>query len=84
MNKWEVFVDDVGDLTKSEETELTIRTLNPGRSKYTYIRARAKVSPDLEKYPDRLQVRLGRGQLSPAAFSVEVVEEVPRLPEKYR
>lgn len=84
MNQWEVFVSDLSELTDTEENELTIRTLNPGREKYTYIRAKVKVSPDLDRHPDRLQVRFGRGQLADERFSIEVLEEVPRLPEKYR
>jgi hypothetical protein len=28
-------------------------------------------------------VRMGRGQLSPAKFSIKVIEEIRRLPAKY-
>lgn len=84
MNQWEVFVMDVAELAEGKDLELTIRTLNPGLHKYTYKRVKAQVSSTLDKFADQLQVRLGRGQLSPARFSIKVIEEVERLPAKYR
>lgn len=84
MNQWEVFVNDVKELAEDADLELTIRTLNPGIHKYTYKRVRAQVSSDLKRYADQLQVRLGRGQLSASRFSIKVLDEVQRLPEKYR
>lgn len=83
-NQWEVFVMDVAELAEGKDLELTIRTLNPGLKKYTYTRVRAQVSRALDKFADQLQVRLGRGQLSPARFSIKVIEDVERLPAKYR
>jgi phenylphosphate carboxylase gamma subunit len=41
------------------------------------------VSAALDRFEDRLQVRLGRGQLSDRRFSIQVIEEVPRIPAKY-
>ncbi|CAG1007697.1 hypothetical protein BURK2_03635 [Burkholderiales bacterium] len=84
MNQWEVFVNDVKELAEGGELELTIRTLNPGIHKYTYRRVKCEVSSDLKKHTDQLQVRLGRGQLSPSKFSISVLGEVERLPAKYR
>ncbi len=83
MNQWEVFVTDLSELPEGKELELSIRTLNPGRQKYTYQRVRATVSEDLARFGDRLQVRLGRGQLSERRFSIEVLETVQRMPAKY-
>ena len=83
MNQWEVYVNDVKELVEDAEIELTLRTLNPGIHKYTYKRVRCRVSADLEKHADRLQVRLGRGQPSNAKFSIEVLGEVQRMPAKY-
>lgn len=83
MNQWEVYVMDVRELVEDTDLELTIRTLNPGMHKYTYKRVRCQVSSDLKKHADRLQVRLGRGQLSNAKFSIEVLGEVQRMPAKY-
>lgn len=83
MNQWEVFVMDVAELAEGQDLELTIRTLNPGIHKYTYKRVRAQVSADLEKFPDQLQVRLGRGQMSKSRFSIKVLGDVQRMPAKY-
>ena len=83
-NQWEVFVMDLGELAEGRELELTIRTLNPGIHKYTYQRVKAEVSSELDRFDDRLQVRLGRGQLSERRFSIRVIEQVQRLPARYR
>ena len=83
MNQWEVFVMSMDELAEDGELELTIRTLNPGIHKYTYKRVRCQVSSNLEKHPDRLQVRMGRGQLSSAKYSIAVLGEVQRMPAKY-
>ena len=83
MSHWEVFVTDVSELAEGRDLELTIRTLDPGVHKYTYKRVRAQVSAELDRHPDRLQVRLGRGQLSNRTFSIRVLEEIQRIPAKY-
>lgn len=83
MNQWEVFVMDMAELDETGEIELSIRTLNPGVHKYTYKRVRCQVSANPEALPDRLQVRMGRGQLSSARFSIKVLGEVQRMPAKY-
>lgn len=83
MNQWEVYVNDVRELAEDAEIELTIRTLNPGIHKFTYKRVRAQLSSDLKKHADQLQVRLGRGQLSPSRFSIKVLGEIQRMPAKY-
>ena len=83
MNQWEVFVMDMAELAEGKDIEISIRTLNPGTQKYTYKHVRAQVSSSLDKFPDQLQVRMGRGQLSPAKFSIKVIEEIRRLPPQY-
>lgn len=83
MNQWEVFVMDVAELAEGQDLELTIRTLNAGLHKYTYKRVKAQVSSDLKKFPDQLQVRLGRGQMSKSRFSIKVLGDVQRMPAKY-
>ena len=75
---------DMAELAEGTDIELSIRTLNPGIHKYTYKRVKAQVSSTLDKFPDQLQVRMGRGQLSPAKFSIKVIEEIRRLPAKYQ
>lgn len=84
MNQWEVYVNSEKELAEDADLELTIRTLNPGLHKYTYKRVRCQVSSDLKKHADQLQVRLGRGQLSASRFSIKVLGEIQRMPEKYR
>ena len=83
MNQWEVFVMEMTELAEGKDIELSIRTLNPGVQKYTYKRVRAQVSSSPDKFADQLQVRLGRGQLSAARYSIKVIEEIQRMPEKY-
>lgn len=83
MNQWEVFVMDLAELAEGKELELSIRTLNEGIHKYTYKRVKARVSADMAQFADRLQVRFGRGQLSDKRFSIQVIEEVPRIPARY-
>ena len=83
-NKWEVFVMDMSELAEGEDIELSIRTLNPGLHKYTYKRVKCQVSAKPDAFPDSLQVRMGRGQLSASQYSIKVLAEVQRLPEKYR
>lgn len=83
MNQWEVFVMDMSELTEGKDIQISIRTLNPGKQKYTYKHVRAQVSSTLDKFPDQLQVRMGRGQLSQSKFSIKVIEEIRRLPAKY-
>jgi len=75
-NLWEIFVMDMSELAEGKELELTIRTLNPGKQKYTYKRVKAEVSSQLDKFADALQVRLGRGQLSNRQFSIRVIDTV--------
>lgn len=84
MSQWEVFVSDLAELPEGKDLELTIRTLDAGIHKYTYKRAKVRVSSQLDAHPDALQVRYGRGQLAPQRFSIRVLEEVERLPAKYR
>ncbi len=80
MNKWEVFVDDLSELSEGEGLELTIRTLNDGMHKYTYKRVTAEVSSSLDQYADSLQVRFGRGQLSDKKYSINILGEIDRFP----
>ena len=83
MNKWEVFVDKLSELNSDEAIELTVRTLNDGKAKYTYKRVNAQVSSDADRYDDQLQVRFGRGQLSDKKFSIAILGEIERFPAKY-
>lgn len=79
MNLWEVYVNELDELAEGENLALTIRTLNDGIHKYTYKRVNAEVSSSLDQYPDRLQVRFGRGQLADQKFSINVLSEIERF-----
>jgi len=83
MNQWETFVMELDELPEGQALELTIRTLNDGRGKYTYKRVKAEVSADVDKFVDSLQVRFGRGQLAKERFSINVMDEIQRFPDKY-
>lgn len=83
-NMWEVFVMNMSELAEGENLELSIRTLNPGTRKFTYKRVQCQVSATADKFADELQVRMGRGQLSPNKYSIKVMEEIERMPAKYR
>lgn len=83
MNQWETFVMELDELPEGNELELTIRTLNDGYQKYTYKRVKAEVSADVDKFADSLQVRFGRGQLAKERFSINVLGEIQRFPDKY-
>lgn len=83
MNQWEIFVMALDELPEDRDLELSIRTLNDGLQKYTYKRVRAQVSRDAAQFPDRLQVRFGRGQLARESFSINVLDEIQRFPAKH-
>jgi len=66
---------------EDKETEIILRDLTPSDRRYKYrsFFASALVSRDESKYPDRLWVRLGRGQLQETPWSVKVVREVNKF-----
>jgi hypothetical protein len=66
---------------EDQETEMILRDLTPSDRRYKYrsFFARAVVSRDESKYPDKLWVRLGRGQLQEKPWSVQVVREVNKF-----
>ena len=72
----ETFVED-------QEVELIVRDLTPEdrRRKYRSFFARAKVSKSASAYPDTLLVRLGRGQLLPNPWSIEILDEINKFAE---
>jgi hypothetical protein len=72
---------DFQDLKEDVEMTGVIRDLAPGKKKYRSTYARFKVSKSPEKYPDKLEVRLGRGQLVPTPCSIEVLETFSVIPK---
>ncbi len=82
MAEYDTYVlTDFADLQEDVEITGVIRDLAPGRKKYRSTYARFKVSKTAGKYPDKLQVRLGRGQLVPTPCSIEVLEFFSVIPE---
>jgi hypothetical protein len=72
---------DLALFPEDKETEMILRDLTPADRRYKYrsFFASAVVSKDESKYPDRLWVRLGRGQLQEKPWSVRIVKEVNKF-----
>lgn len=78
MFNYDIFVDTLDELIEDKEMKLRIRNLKPGTHKYSYKFVRARVSSS-DKYPDMLQIRFGRGQAHPKAYSIEIIKEMDIL-----
>ncbi|MDO9535615.1 MAG: phenylphosphate carboxylase subunit gamma [Bacillota bacterium] len=83
MIKYDVYVESLADLPEGKEVKLSVRDLTPGIHKYCYKHVMAMVSANQETYPEKLQVRFGRGQLHNQPYSVQVVKEVDIIPERW-
>jgi hypothetical protein len=72
---------DLALVPEDKETEMILRDLTPSDRRYKYrsFFASAMVSRDGKKYPDKLWVRLGRGQLQEKPWSVKVIKEVNKF-----
>jgi len=66
---------------EDQEMEMIVRELNPPDRRYKYrgLYVVAKVSKSESKYPDRLWVRLGRGQLQEKPWSIALIKEVNKF-----
>ena len=66
---------------EDKEMELILRELTPKDRRYKYrsFYATALISRAETKYPDRLWVRLGRGQLQEKPWSVKIVKEINKF-----
>jgi len=83
MFKYDVYVESLADLPEGKEVKLSIRDLTPGIHKYCYKHVMALVSNNLETYPEKLQVRFGRGQIHNQPYSLQIVKEVDIIPERW-
>ena len=82
MAVYDTYIDtDFAGLKEDVELMGVIRDLAPGKRKYRSTYARFKVSKDPKKYPDKLQVRLGRGQLVRTPCSIQVIETFSVIPK---
>ena len=70
------FLNELSDIIEDADTELTIRDLTPGIYKYKEIFVKAAVSKDPDKYPDKLWIRLGKGQLQSQPWSIKIKERL--------
>jgi phenylphosphate carboxylase gamma subunit len=82
MAQYDTFIlTDFADLPEDVELTDVIRDLSPGKKKYRSTYARFKVSKKADKYPDKLQVRLGRGQLVSTPCSIQIIEFLDVIPK---
>jgi phenylphosphate carboxylase gamma subunit len=74
---------DPAMVPEEKEMELIVRDLTPADRRYKYRSAyvTALVSKSESKYPDRLWIRLGRGQLQEKPWSVKVLKELNKVPK---
>jgi phenylphosphate carboxylase gamma subunit len=84
MSEYETFVlKGLSDLKENEDMEINIRSLEPGRYKYEARIVKAKVSSSPDKHPDKLWIRFQKGQRHPDPWSIEIIEEVNKIPEEF-
>ena len=80
MAEWDTYINaDFKDMPAEQERVAIIRDLTPGKYKYRSTHAKVKISKDAKKYPDKLWVRLGRGQLQEKPWSVKILKEVNKF-----
>ena len=74
---------DPSTVPEDNEMELILRELTPKDRRYKYrsFYAMALVSRSEAKYPDRLWIRLGRGQLQEKPWSIKILKELNKLPK---
>jgi phenylphosphate carboxylase gamma subunit len=85
MKEFDTFVlSDPTTLKEDREMELIVRDLTPADRKYKYRSAyvSAMISKSESKYPDRLWVRLGRGQLQEKPWSIKILKELDKFPKE--
>ena len=74
---------DLTSVPEDQEMELIVRDLTPADRRYKYRSAyvTALVSKSESKYPDRLWIRLGKGQLQEKPWSVKILKELNKVPK---
>jgi len=84
MKEYDTFIlVDLAMVPEEKETELIVRDLTPADRRYKYRSAfvTALVSRSESKYPDRLWIRLGRGQLQEKPWSIKILKELSKFPK---
>ncbi len=82
QKEYDTFIlSDPALLPEDQEMELIVRDLTPLDRRYKYRSAyvSALISRSESKYPDRLWVRLGRGQLQEKPWSIKILKEVNKI-----
>lgn len=82
QKEYDTFVlTDPALVPEDKETEMILRELTPSDRRYKYrgFFASVMVSRNEKKYPDKLWVRLGRGQLQEKPWSVKILGEVNKF-----
>ncbi len=75
---------DLDKVSEDKEMEMILRDLNPEDRRYKYrsFYVMGMISRDESKYPDRLWVRLGRGQLQERPWSIKILKELYKFPKE--
>ena len=76
--EYDTFVNQLSDLVKGNEIELTIRDLSPGKHKYESRYVKANIAPSFDQLPqgDLLWVRFPMGVMHPSPFAIEIKDEL--------
>ena len=82
MAEWDTYINvDFKDMPEEPEGVIVISDLTPGKYKYRSTYAKINVSKDPEKYPEKVWIRLGRGQLVPTPCSMKILEFLSVIPK---
>lgn len=82
MAEWDTYINvNFKDMPEETEQVTVIRDLTPGKYKYRSTHAKIIVSKDPAKYPEKVWIRLGRGQLVPTPCSMKILELVNVIPK---
>jgi hypothetical protein len=72
---------DLASVPEDKEMEMILRELTPSDRRYKYrgFFASVMVSRNEKKYPDKLWVRLGKGQLQEKPWSVKILKHLNKF-----
>ncbi len=82
MKEYDTFILSAPEtVVEDQEMELILRDLTPPDRRYKYrsFYAKALLSRSETKYPDRLWIRLGRGQLQERPWSIKILKEIDKF-----
>ncbi len=82
MAEWDTYINvNFKDMPEETEQVTVIRDLTQNKYKYRSTYAKIIVSKDPGKYPEKVWIRLGRGQLVPTPCSMKILELVNVIPK---